>query len=189
MSGRVVPEVLNIVSCSTQTGRGVFVDSGDREAGNHVSRRQVTTCQLSRFALRRTSRCLEALTFVCPRLVCRRTLPQPGVSSTLRKKRREVVASRESNLSYPKLIIGVDVGSTPCGNFALSYPKLIINSAKTKEYEIPTALGSSLVNAFTTHWKPVFLVLGTNYLQPVYFYGTTCGRGGPWQRGCVMDHM
>ena len=37
-----------------------------------------------------------------PRLVRRRTLPQPGVSSTLRKARREEVASCESNLGYLK---------------------------------------------------------------------------------------
>ena len=35
----------------------------------------------------------------------RRTLLQPGVSSTLRRTRREVVASCESNLGYPKTLI------------------------------------------------------------------------------------
>ena len=33
-----VPEVLDIVSCCTKSGRGVSVDSDDREADNHVSR-------------------------------------------------------------------------------------------------------------------------------------------------------
>ena len=33
-----VPEVLDIASCCTKSGRGVSVDSDDREAGNQVSR-------------------------------------------------------------------------------------------------------------------------------------------------------
>ena len=53
--------------------------------------------------------------------VHRRTLLQPGVSSTLRKTRREVVASRESNLGYPKPFFGVDTkGLLTFGNFAVS---------------------------------------------------------------------
>ena len=44
--------------------------------------------------------CLKALLSFRLRLVRRRTLLQPGVSYTLRKPRREVVAIRESNLTH-----------------------------------------------------------------------------------------
>ena len=48
------------------------------------------------------------------RLVRRRTLLQPGVSSTLRRTRREIVASCESNLGYPKpSLIPVTTLTTP----------------------------------------------------------------------------
>ena len=88
------------MSCCAKSGRGVSVDSDDREAGNHVSRRQVISVD-SLFASE--APLVAARHFYrYRRLVRRRTLLQPGVSSTLRKTRREVVASRESNMGYPK---------------------------------------------------------------------------------------
>ena len=54
-------------------------------------------------------------------LVRRRTLPQPGVSSTLRRTRRLVVSCCESNLGYLKPSFGVDTkGLLTCGNFVVS---------------------------------------------------------------------
>ena len=61
------------------------------------------------------------------RLVRRRTLLQPGVSSTLRRTRREVVASCELNLGYPKPSSGVDSkGLLTCSNFAVSLSCLLV---------------------------------------------------------------
>ena len=54
----------------------------------------------------------------CPNLACR---------STLRKTRREVVASRESNLGYPKPSFSVnDKGSLAWGNFAASLSCILV---------------------------------------------------------------
>ena len=58
---------MDIVSCCTKSGRVVSVSSGDREAGNSVSRRQVITVD-SRPAGRSISRLPQSTSIVFPSL-------------------------------------------------------------------------------------------------------------------------
>ena len=51
------------------------------------------------------------------------------MSSTLRRTRREVVASCESNLGYPKPSSGVDIkGLLTCSNFAVSLSRFLVKT-------------------------------------------------------------
>ena len=114
----VVPDALNIVACCTKCGRGVSVDSGNRKAGNHVSRRQVITfLPTNHLFLLVVSRNF----YLYGRVVCRPNVLQSGVSSTPSKTRRDVVASRETNLRYPKPYFGVDTKDVLAfGNFVVN---------------------------------------------------------------------
>ena len=89
MNGMIaVPEVLDIVSCCSKSGRGVSVDSGDKGTGNSVSRRQVITVD-SRPACRNTSRLPQGTSIVA--LAWFAVEPCPNLACTTRYKRQEEV--------------------------------------------------------------------------------------------------
>ena len=122
------PEVWDIVSCCTKSGRGVSVDSDDRAGSSPFP----LTSNYCRFSVCHEAPLVALRHFYrYRRLVRRRTLLQPGVSSTLRITRREVVASCESNLGYPKPSSGVDSkGFLTCSNFAVSISCFLVKRAR-----------------------------------------------------------
>ena len=74
-----------------KSGRGVSVDSGDKESDKSISRQQVNTVD-SHVHVKAPLGLPQGISIVCPSPVRRRILPQPGLYYTLRNTIRGVVA-------------------------------------------------------------------------------------------------